>query len=300
MSLERYCRHKRTVIQNSSTSAYDAVRALENNHIGAIVVQDLGHVVGIVTDRDLALRVTGFDLPPKETPLVDVMTPEPATLSVYDTEQQAADLMKTRRVRRIPIVDGERVAGIVTLDDLILSGAIDFATLAEIVDAQLTEPARAKPSGLAHPTRPALGGPRAPVDREARHAARADQTLREFLARLHKDLALDDAERARAAFEVVASGIVRRLTPEEARDFVAQLPSSIRDKLLELPPGPDPEVTRESMQADMAQRLDLDPEHAMTLVRKVASCLSDFVSAGEIEHVVSQLPREMKEIFANP
>jgi uncharacterized protein (DUF2267 family) len=300
MSLERYCRHKRTVIQNSSTSAYDAVRALENNHIGAIVVQDLGRVVGIVTDRDLALRVAGFDLPPKETPLCDVMTPEPATLSIYDSEEQAADLMRLRHVRRIPIVDGERVMGIVTLDDLIVSGAVDFRTVADVVDAQLTEPARAKPPGVTYPTRPAAGGPRAPVDREARHAARADQTLRDFLARLRRDLALDEAERARTAFEVVASGLVRRLTPEEARDFVAQLPSSIRDKLLELPPGPDPEITRDTMQAEMAQKLDLDADHAMELVRKVAACLSDFVSAGEVEHVVSQLPREMKEIFVSP
>ena len=89
MSLDQYCRGKRTVIQNSSTSVYDAVRALESNHIGAIIVQDAGRVVGIVTDRDLALRVIGFDLDPKEALLHDVMTPEPATLSITDSEEQA-------------------------------------------------------------------------------------------------------------------------------------------------------------------------------------------------------------------
>ena len=138
MSLEQYCRKKRTIIQNSSTSVYAAVRALESNHIGAIVVQDAGHVVGIVTDRDLALRGIGFDLPAKETSLEEIMTPEPATLSITDSEEHAVSLMRARHVRRVPIVnDGGHAVGIVTLDDLILSGHVDLAAAAEIIRAQL-------------------------------------------------------------------------------------------------------------------------------------------------------------------
>ena len=106
MSLEQYCRKKRTIIQNSSTSVYAAVRALESNHIGAIVVQDAGHVVGIVTDRDLALRGIGFDLPAKETSLEEIMTPEPATLAITDSEEHAVDLMRART--RAPRADRER------------------------------------------------------------------------------------------------------------------------------------------------------------------------------------------------
>src|SRR3954468_6884918 len=137
MSLERYCQQKRVLIQNSRTSAYDAVRALESNHVGAIVVQDAGLVAGIVTDRDLALRVIGFDLDPKETRIHDVMTPEPTTVSIDDSEEQAVKLMRARHVRRLPILAGNRVAGIVTLDDLILSGAAAPETIADVVEAQL-------------------------------------------------------------------------------------------------------------------------------------------------------------------
>ncbi len=75
MSLARYCEGKRVVVRNSHASAFEAVRALAANHVGALMVQDEGRLVGIVTDRDLALRVIGFELNPKTTRLRDVMSP---------------------------------------------------------------------------------------------------------------------------------------------------------------------------------------------------------------------------------
>jgi len=58
MSLKWY-RRPRLVVLNTDTTALDAARAIENNSIGSVVVQDEGRVVGIVTDRDIAIRVTG-------------------------------------------------------------------------------------------------------------------------------------------------------------------------------------------------------------------------------------------------
>jgi len=148
------------VIQNWSTTAFDAVRAMESNHIGAVIVQESGRVVGIVSDRDLALRVIGSDLDPRAALLHDVMTPDPATLSITDSEELAARLMRIHHVRRVPISNGGVAVGIVTLDDLILSGQIDLATLAEIVKVQLAEPAASKPAGFIHPTRRPRPAPR--------------------------------------------------------------------------------------------------------------------------------------------
>ncbi|HEY8945585.1 MAG TPA: CBS domain-containing protein, partial [Polyangiaceae bacterium] len=192
MSLAQFSEAKRLVVQNSSTSVYDAARALENNHVGAVVVQDDGKVTGIVTDRDLALRVIGYDLDPKQIPLRDVMTPHPATLPSAATEQDAFELMRDRHVRRIPIVDGEKVTGIVTLDDLILAGAIGWVGAAAIVQAQLTEPAPAKPAGVPFPVRPAFASRTRSwrSDSEARHIARAERTLRAFTERLTQEVGL--------------------------------------------------------------------------------------------------------------
>jgi signal-transduction protein with cAMP-binding, CBS, and nucleotidyltransferase domain len=153
MPLDQYCFDKRPVVQNASTTVYDAVRALEGNHIGAVIVHDGGEVVGIVTDRDLALRVVGAGLAPEHTTLHDVMTRNPVTLSIEASEAQAVMLMRAHHVRRIPILDGERVAGVVTLDDLLMSGAVNTENAGAIVESQLREPASLKPAGDLYPMR---------------------------------------------------------------------------------------------------------------------------------------------------
>jgi uncharacterized protein (DUF2267 family)/predicted transcriptional regulator len=297
MSLEQYCSDKRVLVQSSRASAYEAARALTNNHVGAVIVHERGHLVGIVTDRDLAVRVIAAELDPKETPLQDIMSPEPVTLSIHDTEEQAITLMRGRHVRRIPILDGARTAGIVTFDDLIMAGAVDPSTASEIVEAQLAEPAPAKPPGVPYPTRQSKPSLADPDRRSDRSEARAMQKLQEFKARVRHDLGMDDADRALAAFEIVASLLVRRLTPGEAKDMAAQLPTLLREKLLDLPAGPDLGITRASIEDELARRLDLDRPSAASLARQVAASLTTFISAPEVRHALQQLPRELKEIF---
>jgi CBS domain-containing protein len=240
MSLARY-RRERVIVQSPSRSAYDAARAMENNRIGAVVVQDSGRVVGIVTDRDLALRVIGYELNPTEARLREVMTPDPVTLSIHDSEERALELMRSRRVRRIPVMEGERVVGMVTLDDLVMSGSFEVATLSEVVRAQVAEPSGPKPA--AAQAVKARAFEQRPAERQARHEAHAAQTLRDFAGHMQRQTGLESPERAIAAFEVVASGLMRRLTPAEASDFAAQLPFRVRQKLSDLPPGPDRDVT---------------------------------------------------------
>jgi CBS domain-containing protein/uncharacterized protein (DUF2267 family) len=292
MSLERFCRG-RLVVLDPGASAYDAARAMEDNRIGCVVVQERGRLAGVVTDRDLALRVLAAERRPSETPLRDVMTAEPVTLHIEASEEEALELMRDERVRRLPIFDDGRLAGVVTLDDLILSGEVGAPRLAAVVRAQLAEPARQKPYGATHPVR----ARRRDALPEAASATRAEQTLRDFAVRIQEMVGLDSREQALTAFEVVAGGLVRRLTPEEARDFTAQLPSRIRERLLALPPGPDREVTRATMVADMARRLDLDDAVAATIVHRIGGALWSGVSEGELKDLRSQLPDELKEML---
>lgn len=297
MSLEQYCTGKRMLVQNVDATAYEAIRALSANHVGAVIVQDKGRVVGIVTDRDLACRTIGADLDPRRTRLQDVMTPEPVTISISETEEQAALLMRARHVRRLPIVSGERPAGIVTLDDLLMTGTVDLNTAGEIVESQLAEPSVSKPEGVPHPIRirdSRPGEERSPGRKEAR----ARQTLQMFQSRLQKGLGITDRQRALTAFEVVTSALVRRITPDEAKDFAAQLPISIRDHLLDLRrAAPDLSVTSETIVAELIQKLGLDHRDAARLARLVAASLIDFVSAEEVAHLVAQLPADMKQLF---
>ncbi len=293
--LQQYCREKRLVVLESSSSAFEAARALEGNRIGTVVVQDAGQVVGIVTDRDLAVRVTGSGADPMETRLSEVMTPEPVTLSPTDSEEQAIEVMRDQHVRRVPIKGEDGVAGIVTLDDLILAGKVDTTKAAQIVEAQRVEAAPAKPAGTTPPAR-ASGGATQPETRQ-RHVSRSEQTMHQFEERLLRDLGLTDRAQALAVFDIVAAGLVRRLTPAEAQHVAAQLPSQIREKLLDLRAGPDTRVTRESITREIVSRMNVAPEYAVRLLENVATSLVHFVSAGELEGVIGQLPGDLRELF---
>jgi CBS domain-containing protein len=67
-------RRPRFVVLNPDSFVLEAARAIEQNRVGAVVVQDSGRVVGIVTDRDLAVRALGRALDPSATEIADVMT----------------------------------------------------------------------------------------------------------------------------------------------------------------------------------------------------------------------------------
>ncbi len=95
-----------------------AVRAMVEHDIGSVLVVDGERAVGIFTERDLTRRILG-DPDLLSRPLREVMS-APVHAVRPDTDvQQAFDLMNERRVRRLAVVDGARLVGIVTERDLI-------------------------------------------------------------------------------------------------------------------------------------------------------------------------------------
>jgi CBS domain-containing protein len=101
-----------------SAAIRDAASALERSDIGSIIATDGGHVRGVVTDRDIALRVVAAGRQPASTKVTDVMTPAPAVISPTATVQEAVALMRQHDVRRLPVVDSGRPVGVVSLGDL--------------------------------------------------------------------------------------------------------------------------------------------------------------------------------------
>ena len=282
MSLKWY-RRPRLVVLNPKAPVLDAARAIESNNIGAVVVQDRGRLVGIVTDRDLTIRVVGRGLDPKTTLIEDVMTMPVEALSPADRQTDAIRLMQERNIRRVPLVEGERIVGMVTLDDLLLDEAAPLDQLALIVAAQIGE-----------------GGPTPPVSTPGmeRRSARAEATYRRLLNELREDVALETAAEAEIALDVVLNSLVRRLTPDEAKDLISQLPSLLQAKLYALPLGPDKLITREAIEEELAHRLYVGPARAAQILTGVAAVLAQNVSEGQIKDVQSQLPAELRSVFA--
>ena len=119
MSLQTYCR-KPVVRISPETNITEACQLMEQNNIGSLIVERDGKLCGIVTDRDIALRVTGARRDPDRTMVKEIMTPDPIRISVDKNLHQLTALMHACHVRRVPIVNGfDTTLGIVTLDDLI-------------------------------------------------------------------------------------------------------------------------------------------------------------------------------------
>ena len=281
----RWYRRPRLVVLNPNDPILEAARAIEENRIGAVVIQKGGWLVGIVTDRDLAVRALGRGLDPNTTKIAEVMTESPITLTPRDSTDDAIRLMRERNIRRIPLVEHDRVVGMVTLDDLILDEAAPLEELAAIVEAQIGE-----------------GGPadsdRSPARR--RRLVRAEATLNRLVKQVQEDAGLEDADQARAALDIVVGALVRRLTPGEAKDFISQLPSLLKPHLQTLPPGPDRSVTRESIEGDLVARLGVDQSRATSVLASVANTVLDSISPGEADEVRRQLPKELQDVLAAP
>ncbi|MEQ8390306.1 MAG: CBS domain-containing protein [Thalassospira sp.] len=104
---------------NPADSVMDAVNLMSERKIGAvIIVDDNAKLAGIFTERDLVNRVVAKGLDAATVPLSQVMTSDPDTLGPNDTAMSALNLMSARRYRHLPVVDGEKVIGMVSIRDL--------------------------------------------------------------------------------------------------------------------------------------------------------------------------------------
>lgn len=283
MSLHAY-RHARIIVQNVRTPVFEAARAMRTNEVGCIVVvrEDRG-VVGIVTDRDLALRVVGEARNQEKTFLGEVMSPNVATLPPDASATDALRLMRDRRLRRVPLVEEDRVVGMVTLDDLLFDEAAPIAEIAAVVRAQMIEggPARTRRFDEWQSLK--------------RRYARADATRTKLVVQAQKAARLGTRDRAEQALWIVLVAIVRRLTPTQAAKVVAQLPALFRSRLVELPPGPDASITRETVDAEVGRELKVERARAASITEGVGQALAQSGRLGN--NLRRYLPREMKTIF---
>jgi len=120
----------------SATAEALAMR-LEEANIGSIIIEEEMEPVGVVTDRDLALRVVARDGDPATLTASDVMTETPVTIDVEAGLLDVTRLMREHAVRRLPVVgeDG-RLVGIITLDDVLRLLAWEIDNLGGVIEAE--------------------------------------------------------------------------------------------------------------------------------------------------------------------
>jgi CBS domain-containing protein/uncharacterized protein (DUF2267 family) len=297
MSLERF-RRRKMVVLNRRSMAYQAARAMADNHIGSVLVSEPRGLAGIITDRDLALAVLGGDLDPKTTPLDEVMSEDVVTCDIGANVDEVARLMREHNVRRIPLVENGQLAGLITFDDLIVDGSVGIDVLRSIVTAQLEVEAPHKPAGLLHPQGPGRAEEQ-PVTRAralVRAKARADATYNRLVGAVASGAGLD-RDRAERALLLAVCMLCRRLTAQEAQHLIAQLPSRLQPRMEQCLDGPDRSVTTSAIETELGRALAVDSDKATTTLQAVCRALADTVSKGQIDEVRGQLPEGMKQLF---
>ena len=109
----------------------EAAREMRAGDVGSVVVVENGAVAGIITDRDIAVRVVAQGLDPDATRVSEAATMRPVTLTVDQTVEDAIRLVREQDVRRIIVLQDGRAAGVVSLGDLAIERDTDSA-LADI------------------------------------------------------------------------------------------------------------------------------------------------------------------------
>ncbi|MEK9681406.1 MAG: CBS domain-containing protein [Nitrosopumilus sp.] len=103
---------------DSSVTATDAAKLMENSKVGAIIVFENASPVGIITDRDFAIKITAHSYP-IDTPVRRIMSSPLISIDPDSDVWTASDLMSTRNVRKLPVIEDDKVVGIVTSSDLV-------------------------------------------------------------------------------------------------------------------------------------------------------------------------------------
>jgi len=138
---------KATVTDSAGDTLAEACDKMRHAQTSSMLIMDDDRLVGIVTERDV-VKAVALGLDPKETRVKDLMTTDIVTIGPMTTLKEAANIMATKWIRHLPIVEGSKVVGIISQRDLtgVLAAALhEPDRLQELVKAsQLVRERRLK------------------------------------------------------------------------------------------------------------------------------------------------------------
>jgi CBS domain-containing protein len=114
---------KGVISVDSSLTVNDAAKMMEDAKVGAVIVMENNTPIGIITDRDFAIKIASHAYP-IQTPVKKVMSSPLIGVNPDESVLMVADLMYTRGVRKIPVIEEDKVIGMITATDLVNQFAV--------------------------------------------------------------------------------------------------------------------------------------------------------------------------------
>jgi CBS domain-containing protein len=102
-----------------TATVYDAITMMAEKEVGALPIVDQGKLVGILSERDYARKVVLHGKSSLDTPVTEIMSFPVVSVTPMQTVEECMHLVTDKRIRHLPVVDGGRLVGIVSIGDLV-------------------------------------------------------------------------------------------------------------------------------------------------------------------------------------
>ncbi len=103
------------------TSVREAAEIMNENRIGSLIVVENGAVAGIVTERDILTKVVAEGKDPSRVKVEEIMTRDFVSIGPGESVEDAADTMTRYGIKKLPVIEGNRLVGIITASDIVAS-----------------------------------------------------------------------------------------------------------------------------------------------------------------------------------
>ncbi|MEA2001821.1 MAG: CBS domain-containing protein [Actinomycetota bacterium] len=119
-------------------TVYEALQTLADKNVGALVVVEGDRVIGIVSERDYARKIILLERDSRATTVQDIMTSEVRTVTRDQTVSECMTLITDHHIRHLPVVDGDRLVGLISVGDVVKAVMAEQAFLIQQLEQYIT------------------------------------------------------------------------------------------------------------------------------------------------------------------